>query len=157
MKKLFYLLFALPFMMVACSDDDNDLPKVDISVDFENVAEVDGSFYVVKGEPIEISAINVTNREAGKKALATAAIYYLDGYRLGASVISPFAFEISTDNLSAGEYNLNIETEVFAVDKAPAFAVLGYKIVVVDSADDIPSDANGPSVVKIEHPSLKAK
>lgn len=157
MKKFFYLLLALPLVMVACSDDDDDLPKVDVSVEFENVTEVDGTLYVVQGDEMEVAAINVTNLESGKKAIATAAIYYLDGYRLGASVISPFSFTIPTENLTPGKYTLNVETEIFAVDKTPAFAVLGYDVVVVGSADEIPGGATGSGAVFHQQPSPKAK
>lgn len=157
MKKFFYLLFALPLFFAACDDDDN-LPQVDITVDFENATKVDDAMYVVKGDTLVVDAINVTNRESGKKAIATGAIYYLDGLRIGASVISPFYFRIPTDNLPAQEYTLNIETEIFAVDKAPAYAVLGYNFKVVDSADDIPGNAPARQGVRFsENPDLKAK
>ena len=67
MKKLFYLMMlALPMIFVACDDDDN-LPRVDITVDFDNVANVDGELYIVKGDSLIVNSINVTNLEAGKR------------------------------------------------------------------------------------------
>ena len=43
MKKLFYLMMlALPMIFVACDDDDN-LPRVDITVDFDNVRSTSSS------------------------------------------------------------------------------------------------------------------
>ena len=107
MKKFMTLLLglvALPLAMTSC-DDDNDLPDVDVTVTFDNATKAeDGSMYIVKGNPISVSSIEVTNREAGKKAIATAAIYYLDGVRIGASVVSPLAIlrlaiTTSTSNL----------------------------------------------------------
>lgn len=63
MKKLFYLMMlALPMIFVACDDDDN-LPRVDITVDFDNVANVDGVLYIVKGDSLIVNSINVTNLE----------------------------------------------------------------------------------------------
>lgn len=158
MKKFFYLLLALPLFMASCSDDDDDLPRVNITVDFGNTTQVEDDLYVVKGDTIKINSINVTNLEAGKKAIATAAVYYLNGLRIGASVISPFEFRIPTDNLSVGDYDLNIETEIFAVDKTPAYAVLGYDIEIVASADDIPGGAPRAQGATITvQPNLKEK
>lgn len=143
MKKILTILFvltAIPLVFTAC-DDDNDLPDVDITVNFENAVRADdGRIYIVKGTPLSVTSIEVTNREAGKKAIATAAIYYLDGLRVGASVISPLAFSLSTDNLPAGTYDFNIEVEIIAVDKTPAFGVLGYKICIVENESEIPGN-----------------
>lgn len=141
MKKFMTLLLGLvvlPLAMTSC-DDDNDLPDVDVTVTFDNATKAeDGSMYIVKGNPISVSSIYVTNREAGKKAIATAAIYYLDGIRIGASIVSPLAFSFPTENLEVGDYDFNIELEILAVDKTPAFGIVGYKLHIVESADDIP-------------------
>lgn len=141
MKKFLILLLglvSLPMVFTAC-DDDNDLPDVDVTVNFDNaVKDDDGPIYIVKGSPISVTSIEVTNREPGKKAIATAAIYYLDGVRIGASVVSPLAFSFPTENLETGTYDFNIELEILAVDKTPAFGVLGYKLKIVASADELP-------------------
>jgi len=55
-------------------------------------------------------------------------------------VISPLAFSLSTDNLPAGTYDFNIEVEIIAVDKTPAFGVLGYKICIVENESEIPGN-----------------
>ncbi|MDE7126149.1 MAG: hypothetical protein K2O12_06700 [Muribaculaceae bacterium] len=161
MKKYLTLLLGLVtfmFVFTAC-DDDDDLPDVDITVNFENAVQADdGTLNVVKGNPISVTSIDVTNREAGKKAIATAAIYYLDGVRIGASVVSPLAFSFPTENLPLGVYDFNIEVEILAVDKTPAFGVLGYKIKIVENATDIPGDQTPEEGVSTtNHPDLHAK
>jgi len=54
MKKILTILFvltAIPLVFTAC-DDDNDLPDVDITVNFENAVRADdGRIYIVKGTP----------------------------------------------------------------------------------------------------------
>ena len=158
MKKLFYLMMlALPMIFVACDDDDN-LPRVDITVDFDNVANVDGELYIVKGDSLIVNSINVTNLESGKKAIATSAIYYLDGIRIGASIFSPFYYRFPTENLELDSYRFSIETEIFAVDKTPAVALLSYDLTVVESKEDIPNGIDpGQGATLSDTPTLKNK
>lgn len=165
MKKFLALILgcvALPLALTAC-DDDNDLPDVDVTVNFDStVHSHDGELYVVKGEPVSVSSIEVTNRDAGKKAIATAAIYYLNGARIGASVVAPLAFTYPTDNLPVGTYDLNVEVEILALDKTPAFGVLGYKIHVVEKLSDVPGEPqpetpDTPGATVISHPTLHSK
>ena len=77
MKKFIYLLVMLvpALALVSCHDDDNDIPNVDFNLSFENAVEVDGSLYVVQGETMKITGIDVQNNEADKGALITAATY----------------------------------------------------------------------------------
>ena len=66
MKKLVYLLLALPLMVIAaaCSDDDSNLPDVSIHVDYKNAKVVDRQVYVVKGDTLVVDSIYVkSNRE----------------------------------------------------------------------------------------------
>ena len=158
MKKLFYLMMlALPMIFVACDDDDN-LPRVDITVDFDNVANVDGVLYIVRGDSLIVNSINVTNLESGKKAIATSAIYYLDGIRIGASIFSPFYYRFPTENLEPDSYRFSIETEIFAVDKTPAVALLSYYLTVVESKEDIPNGIDpGQGATLSDTPTLKNK
>ncbi len=165
MKKFLALILgcvALPLALTSC-DDDNDLPDVDVTVNFDSsVHSDDRDLYEEKGEPITVRSIEVAIRDAGKKAIATAAIYYLNGARIGASVVSPLAFTYPTENLPVGTYDFNVEVEILAVDKTPAFGVLGYKMHVVDNISDIPGepqpespDASGATVTS--HPTLHSK
>lgn len=144
MKKIFYsiLLAVLPVMamsLVSCSDD-SDLPDVNIALDVENGTMVDGTIYVVKGDTLNVTGINVTNNEAGKGAAVTNVRYYVDGYFIGESIFSPFpAYTITDAETPVGSYDLGVACTVLAADKSIASAALNYPFKVVESADDIPS------------------
>lgn len=144
MKKAFLyllLLASLPMIgLTSCSDDGDDLPDVNFSLDIEGGVSVDGVIYVVEGEDLVISAVNVTNNESDKSAIITAATYYWDAYRLGTSAVPPYGFTISiSEGTPLGRHELAIECPVYAVDKSPAVANVFYPVEVVESADDIPT------------------
>ena len=51
MKKLLYLLIALPLLAItACSHDDDDYPDVKIGFSYTGGTEVDGTLYAVQGD-----------------------------------------------------------------------------------------------------------
>ena len=59
------LLACLPMtVFVSCGDDD-DTPDVDLSISIEDATVVDDVIYVVKGETLEITAVNIKNNEPG--------------------------------------------------------------------------------------------
>lgn len=152
-KKFFYfLLLALPALcFVSCSDDGEDLPDVDFSLEFEGGVDVDGAIYVVRGETLEIKSITVTNNDKDKSALITSATYYWDAFRIGISAVPPYGFNIVvSEEAPLGRHELAIECPVYAVDKSPAVANLFYKVMVVESADDIPGDIAGGGSVEPE-------
>lgn len=142
-KYLILLLLLIPALaFVSCSDDDKDLPNVDFDFTFENATVVDGTVYVVRGQTMEITAINVVNKEPDKSAIITVANYYWDRYFIGSTAQPPFAFEIEvSDQTPLGKHLLDIQAPLYAVDKAPAVAVVGFNVEVVESADDIPEAA----------------
>lgn len=138
-KYLYFLLLLIPaFALVSC-DDDKDLPDVDFDFTFENAIDVDGTLYVVQGETMEVTSIQVINNEPDKRAMITAANYYWDYYFLGSTVQPPYAFEIDVDaETPLGDHLLEVEAPLYAVDKAPAVAVVAFKVKVVASPEDIP-------------------
>lgn len=140
MKKLLYLLLAVvPFIFTACHDDD-DLPKVDFNITISNGTYSDGTVYMVQGQTLTVESITVTNLESNKGAMITAASYYWDGYYLGASIQTPYAFEIeTTDKTPVGRHTLQIVCPLLAVDKELATAVISYPVEVVATADDMPT------------------
>ena len=145
MKKFIYLLVMLvpALALVSCHDDDNDIPNVDFNLSFENAVEVDGSLYVVQGETMKITGIDVQNNEADKGALITAATYYWDGYYIGTTVQPPFGFEFDvTENVPVGKHQIEIECPLFAVDKSPATAIVFMYVNVVASEEEIPGQGS---------------
>lgn len=139
MKKLYYfLLVALPMLLFASCDDDNNLPDVDVSVKIEGAVNVDGVLYAVKGDTIDIASITVINREEGKSAIITSASYSWDYRFAGVSVTPPYGAEFGTAGLAIGPHLLQIECPLFAVDKSAAVLFFGYKVIIVENADEIP-------------------
>ena len=158
MKKFIYLLLLLVAVpaLVSCSDDDgNDLPNVDFDLSFENAVEIEGELYIVKGENLVISGIDVINKESGKGAMITNASYYWDGYYMGSNVQPPFAFEyVIGENVPVGKHQIEISCPVYAVDKAPARAIVYFYVNVVSSAEEVPSQpSEGATTV---HPHILA-
>lgn len=145
MKKILKLL-VLPLLaclpmtaFVSCGDDD-DTPDVDLSISIEDATVVDDVIYVVKGETLKITAVNIKNNEPGKKALITSATYFVDGVRLGTIIIPPYGFEIPFKRDAAvGGHAMQIVCDIAAEGKALGIAVLNYDVVVVEDASDIPS------------------
>ncbi|MDE6277399.1 MAG: hypothetical protein K2M06_04745 [Muribaculaceae bacterium] len=126
----------------SCSDD-NDLPDVSFVVNFDDATEVDGVLYVVQGETFDIESITPINNESNKAVELGGATYYWDYRPIGASLYKPFAFEITvTPATSLGRHILEIYCPVYAVDKAPANAIMSYQVEVVASADDLPVGGN---------------
>ena len=142
MKKFFYLLLlALPLAFVSCSDDD-DLPNVTFNLVVGDGNEmVDNTIYVPVGTDLTISQLSCTNVDEKKAATITNATYFIDGYRLGTSLVAPYSISIPTTEMSVGKHTLSIETTVLAVDKTPAFAIVSYPVEVVASASDMPGAA----------------
>ena len=136
-KALFYiLLFAvLPVLgLSACSDDGDDLPDVDFSLNISGGVMVDGTIYVVQGDTLVINSVNVVNNEPDKSAIITAATYYWDAFRMGTSAVPPYGFSFATsENTSLGKHEITIECPVYAVDKSPAIANVFYVVQVAVS------------------------
>jgi hypothetical protein len=139
MKKLLYLiLFALPALIISCNDDD-DLPNVDFHVGFSDAVIETGNIYIIQGDTLAIDSVTVTNNDVGKAATVTACNYYLDGNFMGRQIFSPYSWLIPTNEMTPlGRHVLTIRTNVLAVDKTPAFAILTFPMYVVADSTDIP-------------------
>ncbi len=139
-KLLAAAVIALPAIgLVSCSDNEKNLPDVDFNVEIENATKVDGAVYVVQDETLDITGITVTNREEGKEAAITQADYYWDGRYFATSVVPPYGIEIeTTEETPLGNHILDIQAPVLAVGKELATAVISFKVVVVESQDEVP-------------------
>ena len=143
MKKLLYLLVcALPVLgFTSCHDDDDDIHDVDFSIQVSGGEYSDGKIYAVAGTDLTIESITVVNQEQGKGVLIPYANYYWDYSFLGQSVEKPYGYNIVIpEDYELGEHLLEITCPVYAVDKAPAFAVLSYTVIVVGSEDQLPGN-----------------
>ena len=149
MKKVFNIVCAAIvsiFGLASCSNDGDDLPKVDFTLNVSGGANVDGVLYVVQGTDLVIDGIDVVSEEPGSDAIITAATYYFDTYRLGTSALPPYGITIPiSQEAKLGRHNLAIECPVYAEGKSPAIANLYYIVEVVASEDDMPQVPAGRS------------
>lgn len=147
MKKLLYLLIALPLMLASCQNDD-DYPEVKVGVDYTGATTVDEQLYVIKGDTLSIDSVFVTPVDPSKPALISSVTYVLNGVPLGIAPTSPFKLQILTAPLETGKYTLRLQMGVYQNDKTPGIAYVSLPIRVVDSASDIPG-GNGSSTGRI--------
>ena len=148
MKKLLALLFVLlplSLVYVSCSDDD-DLPDVSVSITTPN-AMLGDTIYVVQGDSLIVSSINIRNNEADKNALITGAEFFFTGEGYYTPII-PFTWRRPTsadpqnfNYIPTGKYPFNIEVTIAAEGKALAIGVLPYIVRIVADAAEIPEDA----------------
>ena len=139
MKRLYYLLLALPLAFFASCDDDNELPEVTFDVTMSGGVESNGQIYIVQGETLAVDEVKVTS-DTDKTATLGATTYYWNGLPVGTTIVVPFAWEFDTTDLAPGAYGLQIQTNVYQTDKAPGVALLSYIVNVVESEDQLPSD-----------------
>ena len=149
MKKLLLsLMMLLPLVagFTSCSDDD-DLPEVDFEVAISGGSQNadDNKIYVAQGTPLVVESITAVPRN-GKRTTLGLTTYYINGIPQFQTVTAPFGAEFDTSLLEVGEYAFQIKTSVYQIDKSAAFALLSYELVV-EPADDEPTDAPGSSVV----------
>lgn len=144
MKKLLYLLLLLPLgFMASCSDDD-DLPSVKVGVTFENVVDSNGHLYIVSGEPLTVSSIDVEGL-GGKEAAISGVNYILDHVGLGYTITVPFSGTVNAAYLPVGNHLFTLAFDVLQIDKSIAYAQLSNIVTVVESADQLPDGATpGP-------------
>ncbi len=137
MKKLFYLLFALPLLsLVACHDDD-DIPNVEIIATFEGGTQVGDVYYVVQGDELQVTGVNLVNHGTKEAALGGVR-YFWDYMPIGTTITAPYALNISTAEIPVGSHLLTAEMPIYAVGYSLCTGYMGKKIKIVAEAEDIP-------------------
>ena len=150
MKKLLYLLLLLPLGFFASCSDDNDLPSVNVSVHIDNAVDANGKIYIVEGEDLSVTGIDVESLN-GKAAGLNGVNYVLDHVGIGYTIVQPFAATISADILPVGNHLLTLAFDVLQVDKSIAYAQLSTVVTVVPTVEDLPDGATPGEVVLIYH------
>lgn len=141
MKKLLYLLLLMPmFFMASCSDDD-DLPAVDLKIEFSGVTSYDNTLYTVKGDTVTVKRISATALN-GKPAGVTNVTYYLDGLPLLYTNLAPYSAQLNTEDLPVGLHAISMSFNILEVDKSISSAITTYRLNIVQSVDDIPQGAD---------------
>lgn len=156
MKKLLFLIAAvvLPFIGLTSCSDDNELPNVDVRVKINGATRIDDTLYVVRGDLLEIEGIYIIDNNK-KGAMIADATYYWDLLRVGYTDRPDFGMKINTEELLLDKHNLQITMTILVVDYPVCFGTVVYRVVLVDSADDIPTEENG-EVEPEENPEISS-
>lgn len=146
MKKIIYCLLMLPLLALcaSCDDDDNKVPDVGIQATFSGATIEDGIIYVVQGEELKVDQLTLVNN-SGKDGGMGVVTYYINGALIGQSYTRPYEFEIPT-NLTPGDYLLEISTPIYVVDYPICYGFFSYKMRVVETAEDLPSQPETQTV-----------
>ncbi len=158
MKKLIFFLPALLMLAFSSCSDDDDLPMVDIEASYSGGVMVDGKLYIVQDEEFEITSVSATPLREGAKAAITSVVYGLDGWVIGASDIAPFGVTFEPETFATGKHVLSMRMMVAEEGCTPAVAYSATDVIVVASADLIPtpSESDELGVLKI-HPSIQTQ
>ena len=139
------MLAVMPAILSSCSDK-NDLPDVEVTVNFKDAVKKDNVIYVVQGEPIVVESITIKPISGGAAAIGPTA-YYLDEFWIGTTDVIPFGAEIETANLELGNHVLCIRPTVLQEGKSLGYTLMYYNIKVVKSKEDLPAEATNVSDV----------
>lgn len=139
MKKFLYLLFALPMFMLSACHDDDDVPNVDLDIQFSNVIVKDNIIYAVQGEPITIESVTLVNH-TDKKGTIGVVSYYWDYQRVGSEVVSPYTATFETAGEPVGNHVLSLDCGIYVEDYPVCFGAAQFPVKIVASADDLPDD-----------------
>lgn len=156
MKRLLYLLFALPLFLASCSDDD-DLPSFQLQVDMKGQTEITdkGVIVVPQGTPFTIESIQAVNPSV-KDLTIGGATYYWDYVFQGSTLVAPFGMKFNTENLPLGSHLLQIYMPIFAVNYSPAEAVASYTIRIVEPLEEGTPEPDTPASQTVT-PSIGSK
>ena len=141
MKRIFYLLFVLPLLLVSCKDDD-DMPNVDFKVEISGGKFVNNTIYVVKGDTLKVEKIEIVSHD--KKAAMGEVSYFWDGRFLFTNPIPPYKISISTDKMVLAEHRFHFNCPVYVEDYPILTSYFDYKVKLVEIPDSIPNQPSRP-------------
>jgi hypothetical protein len=149
MKRLYYLLLALPLLCFVACDSDDDLPEVTFNMQMSGGLDYDGEIYIVQGDTLRVEALTVTPTNAQNTVLG-ATTYFWNGYPVLTTVVAPYKCEFYTAGCVPGAYALQARTNVYQVDKTIAVAWLSYRVNIVATEDDLPDDGTQTDMVTVK-------
>lgn len=157
MKKLLYLLIALPALLFAACSNDDDYPDVKVGISYEGATSVDGTLYCVQGDTLTVDSVFVTPVNPNSRALIGSVTYVFDGRPLGIAPSEPFAISILTETIPTGSYDMRLQMSVFENGRTPGIAYVTVPVTIVKSASDIPAGAKGTPGYYSVTPTVKDK
>lgn len=146
MKKLFYLLLALPLAFIAVScDDDDKIPDVSLDVQFDGATLSGDTLYVVQDSGFVITNVILDNH-TGKEGTLGSTSLYLDRIYQGSSNVYPFQVAINTSDTSLGNHVLGISSQVFVVDYPVSIAATEFIVKIVPDVESLPAGPDTPTL-----------
>ena len=147
MKRILFLLLALPMLVVMVSCDHTDDVNVTFSMDFgPDVTVVNGKAYVVSTGTFKIKGIGVRPVNTKHSAAITQVAYWINGLPVyPITNVAPFGMSIAAENLAEGINTVTMDMTVIETDCPISTAVAQIDVVVVPTAEDIPSEGVEPS------------
>lgn len=141
MRKLLYLFFLLPFsLLMACSDDDNDLPQVDLTLTLSGVTLDNDNFYTVSGDDITMDDLT-TSPLNGKPSVLHDITYFFDGVPLVGEPGQPFMGTFSTEGIEPGNHSIGINGYILQEGSPISTFAVSFDLVIVETAEDLPAGA----------------
>lgn len=136
MKKLYFLLIALPMLLFASCSDDKDFPEFKVKVDISGQTAVtdNGIIQVAQGQQLSIDAVTIAESSA-KEITFGGATYYWNYIMQGTNIIPPYGMTFTTADLLPGKYLLQIYLPVYAVDYPVNEAVISYVVEIIEPTD----------------------
>lgn len=139
-KKLIYILFAVPLMMLSACSDDDDMAQVDLTFQLSGVTLVDDTFYTISGETVSVDGV-VAKSLTSDPATIQRVQYTLDGFRLPIELDNPFGTEFSTTDFGLGTHRLGMSGVVLQEDKTITEVAVQMPLKIVESIEDLPEGA----------------
>lgn len=145
MKKLLYLLIAMPFLMfVSCSDDAADMEPdtvltVDNTVEVSGVTLLNDTLYTVVGTTIELNGVAVKT-VSPQPATLHSALYFLDGNVI-ASKNRSAAPNFTTDDNTVGKHTISVAATLRRADDSLTGVAINLPLVVVTDSSKLPKNA----------------
>ena len=139
MKKLFYTLILLPLSILMSCQDDNISP-VDMTLTLSGVSVSNNKFYTVAGENVTIDNLTVKAVD-GKNTNLANVVFDLNGAVILRNPADENFGSFSTESFAEGTYSLNVSGNLLQVDSSIQIFAVTYPLTVVESAEDLPTDA----------------
>ena len=139
MKKLFYTLILLPLSILMSCQDDNISP-VDMTLTLSGVSVSNNKFYTVAGENVTIDNLTVKAVD-GKNTNLANVVFDLNGTLILRNPADENFGSFSTESFADGTYSLNVSGNLLQVDYSIHIFDVTYPLTVVESAEDLPTDA----------------
>jgi hypothetical protein len=147
----------------SCSNDDDDLPQVDVKVVMSGCEQNadDNRLYITQGKSLTVDSVIITPTN-GKETAMGLTTFLLNGIPQFQTAVAPYRSVISTSDLPEGDYLFQIKSAVYQVDKSAAFMMITYHMRVtapVVNPDSVGGniDGIGPAIVNPDDMQLSAQ